>query len=107
MAVFKMRDSVPSTRYSPVCNVLRLWTILTQTAPQSFDTNGALYYIISGCVYISPAVFIYLWLYLLYLRFYTILIQMALACRSEVSESSYTMLFVRTTWCHRSMVGSV
>ena len=25
MAVFKMRDSVPSPRYSPVCNVLRQW----------------------------------------------------------------------------------
>ena len=27
MVVFKMRDSVPSTRYSSVCNVLRLWNI--------------------------------------------------------------------------------
>ena len=26
--VFKIRDSVPSTRYSNVCNVLRLWSIL-------------------------------------------------------------------------------
>ena len=25
MVVFKMRDSVPSARYSPVCNVLRQW----------------------------------------------------------------------------------
>ena len=25
MAVSKMRDSVPSARYSPVCNVLRQW----------------------------------------------------------------------------------
>ena len=25
MVVFKMRYSVPSARYSPVCNVLRLW----------------------------------------------------------------------------------
>ena len=25
MVVFKMRDSVPSARYPPVCNVLRLW----------------------------------------------------------------------------------
>ena len=25
MVVFKMRDSVPSPRYSPVCNVLRQW----------------------------------------------------------------------------------
>ena len=25
MVVFKMRESVPTTRYSPVCNVLRQW----------------------------------------------------------------------------------
>ena len=25
MVVFKMHDSVPSPRYSPVCNVLRQW----------------------------------------------------------------------------------
>ena len=25
MVVFKMRDSVPSPRYSPVCNVLHQW----------------------------------------------------------------------------------
>ena len=25
MVVFKMRDSVPSPRYSPICNVLRQW----------------------------------------------------------------------------------
>ena len=25
MVVFKMRDSVPGPRYSPVCNVLRQW----------------------------------------------------------------------------------
>ena len=25
--VFKMRDSVPSTRYSSICNVLRQWRI--------------------------------------------------------------------------------
>ena len=27
MVVFKMRDSVPSARYSSVCNVLRQWRI--------------------------------------------------------------------------------
>ena len=27
MVVFKMRDSVPSARYSSGCNVLRLWSI--------------------------------------------------------------------------------
>ena len=25
MAVFEMRDNVPSARYSPICNVLRQW----------------------------------------------------------------------------------
>ena len=25
MVVFKMRDSIPSARYSPICNVLRQW----------------------------------------------------------------------------------
>ena len=25
MVVFKMRESVPTARYSPVCNVLRQW----------------------------------------------------------------------------------
>ena len=25
MVVFKMRDSLPSARYSPICNVLRQW----------------------------------------------------------------------------------
>ena len=28
MVVFKMRDSVPSARYSPICNVLRQWKTL-------------------------------------------------------------------------------
>ena len=27
MVIFKMRDSVPSARYSSICNVLRLWRI--------------------------------------------------------------------------------
>ena len=27
MVVFKMSDSVPSVRYSSVCNVLRLWSL--------------------------------------------------------------------------------
>ena len=27
MVIFKMHDSVPSVRYSPVCNVLRPWRI--------------------------------------------------------------------------------
>ena len=28
MVVFKMRDSVPNARYSPICNVLRQWKTL-------------------------------------------------------------------------------
>ena len=28
MVVFKMRESVPTARYSPVCNVLRQWKTL-------------------------------------------------------------------------------
>ena len=28
MVLFKMRDSLPSARYSPVCNVLRQWKTL-------------------------------------------------------------------------------
>ena len=56
-----------------VFTYLQFYTILTQTAPEDFDTNGAAYinsgciYIIiyiSGCTYISPAVLIYLRLYL-------------------------------------------
>ena len=60
---------------------LGFYTILTQTSPQKFDTNGApllslvvfiylwLYLYISGCTYISPAVLIYLRLYLYISRF--------------------------------------
>ena len=42
MAVFKMCDSVPSLRYSPVCNVLRQWKtslIPTYRVYQLYDTN--------------------------------------------------------------------
>ena len=46
---------------------LRFYTILTQTAPQNFDTNSRLVVlihvlIISGCTYISLAALIFLWL---------------------------------------------
>ena len=38
MVVFKMRDSVPSLRYSPVCNVLRQWkTSLIPTYSLPYD----------------------------------------------------------------------
>ena len=46
-----------------VFTYLQFYTILTQTAPEDFDTNGAAY-INSGCIYIYPAVLIYLRLYL-------------------------------------------
>ena len=81
-----MRESVPTARYSPVCNVLRQWKtslILTFRVYRLYD--------ISCCIYISPAVFIYLRLYLYisgciyislavftHLQFYTILTQTAL-----------------------------
>ena len=42
MVVFKMRDSVPSARYSSVCNVLRLWSILlipTYRVYRLYDTT--------------------------------------------------------------------
>ena len=40
MVVFKMRESVPSPRYSPVCNVLRQWKtslIPTYQVDQLYD----------------------------------------------------------------------
>ena len=42
-----------------VCTYLQFYTILTQMAPEDFDTNGAAY-INSGCFYISPAVYTYI-----------------------------------------------
>ena len=41
MVVFKMRESVPTARYSPVCNVLRQWKtslILTYRVYRLYDT---------------------------------------------------------------------
>ena len=40
MVVFKMRESVPTARYSPVCNVLRQWKtslILTYRVYRLYD----------------------------------------------------------------------
>ena len=37
MVVFKMCDSVPRARYSPVCNVLRLWRIPTYRVYRLYD----------------------------------------------------------------------
>ena len=40
MVLFKMRDSLPSARYSPVCNVLRQWKtslILTYRGYRLYD----------------------------------------------------------------------
>ena len=42
MVVFKMRESVPTARYSPVCNVLRQWKtslILTYRVYRLYDTQ--------------------------------------------------------------------
>ena len=41
MVVFKMRESVPTARYSPVCNVLRQWKtslILTYRVYRLYDS---------------------------------------------------------------------
>ena len=41
MVVFKMRESVPIARYSPVCNVLRQWktpVILTYRVYRLYDS---------------------------------------------------------------------
>ena len=43
MVVFKMRESVPTARYSPVCNVLRQWKtslILTYRVYRLYDTHA-------------------------------------------------------------------
>ena len=43
MVVFKMRDSVPSARYSSVCNVLRqwrIWLIPTYRVYRLYDISG-------------------------------------------------------------------
>ena len=45
MVLFKMCDSVPSMRYSSVCNVLRLWRIWlipTYGVYQLYDTDSML-----------------------------------------------------------------
>ena len=42
MVVFKMRESVPIARYSPVCNVLRQWKtslILTYRVYRLYDNT--------------------------------------------------------------------
>ena len=43
MVVFKMRESVPTARYSPVCNVLRQWKtslILTYRVYRLYDNKN-------------------------------------------------------------------
>ena len=43
MVVFKMREGVPTARYSPVCNVLRQWKtslILTYRVYRLYDTHS-------------------------------------------------------------------
>ena len=43
MVVFKMRESVPTARYSPVCNVLRQWKtslILTYRVYRLYDIES-------------------------------------------------------------------
>ena len=61
MVVFKMRDSVPSARYSSVCNVLRLWRISlipTYRLYRLYDNLGIyIYRIYRGYIYIYVTVF--------------------------------------------------
>ena len=51
MVVFKMRDSVPSARYSSVCNVLRQWNISlipTYSLPTLLSTDSMIIIILSS-----------------------------------------------------------
>ena len=57
MVVFKMRDSVPSVRYSSVCNVLRQWSI-------SLIPTYRVYRLYDRWVYIYMWVYIYRWVYI-------------------------------------------
>ena len=55
MAVFKVRESVPTARYSPVCNVLRQWKtslILTYRVYRLYDYAHANdpYLSCAGCI---------------------------------------------------------
>ena len=64
-----MRDSVPSTRYSSVCNVLRQWNIPlipTYRVYRLYDTYIELYYIyIYIYIYIYRAIlYIYIYIYI-------------------------------------------
>ena len=68
--MFKMRDSVPSARYSSVCNVLRLWNtrsslLIESTASMINVAKGATFHniiiCISNCMY-------YRWLPSAYIR---------------------------------------
>ena len=54
MVVFKMRESVPIARYSPVCNVLRQWKtslILTYRVYRLYDTDSMIYIIMMLWLY--------------------------------------------------------
>ena len=61
MAVFKMRDNVPSARYLPVCNVLRQWktSLIPIYRVYRLYDNPTVYtiptvYIYPHGIYISP-----------------------------------------------------
>ena len=51
MVVFKMRDSVPSAIYSPVCHVLRLWRIwlIIEWKTINLESGWSLWVWIVGC----------------------------------------------------------
>ena len=49
-----MRDSVPSTRYSSVCNVLRQWNIPlipTYRVYRLYDSKACIYIYTTACLY--------------------------------------------------------
>ena len=59
MVVFKMRKSVPTPRYSPVCNVLRQWKtslILTYRVYLLYDILWRQYSVIVGAMFM-PSIF--------------------------------------------------
>ena len=71
MVVFKIRDSVPSTRYSSVCNVLRLWSISlipTYSLPTIIcSTPYGTIYTICSTAYETKYIYIYIYLYNIYI----------------------------------------
>ena len=67
MVVFKMRESVPTAKYSPVCNVLRQWKtslILTYRVYRLYDSSSSSFLFSSGPIaivsYLLTLVYMYI-----------------------------------------------